>query len=74
MSYLDDLHACATHLAGLVVLHETIHDLDTKNLDEVIFILDFEKAYNKVKWSFLQKAWCMEDFDPNWRQRVETLL
>lgn len=65
MSYLDDLHAHATYLAGLILLHETIHDLHTKNLDEVIFILDFEQAYNKFKLSFLEGAWCIEGFDLN---------
>jgi hypothetical protein len=41
-------------LEGVVVLHETIHELHRKNMDGVLFKIDFEKAYDKVKWSFLQ--------------------
>ena len=40
-------------LEGVVVLHETIHELHRKNLSGVIFKIDFEKAYDKVKWNFL---------------------
>lgn len=34
---------------GMVVLHETVHELHPKKLDGVIFKVDFEKAYDKVK-------------------------
>jgi hypothetical protein len=37
-----------------VVLHETIHELHKRKNDGVILKLDFEKAYDKVKWHFLQ--------------------
>jgi len=40
-------------MEGVVILHETIHELHTKKSDGVIFKIDFEKAYDKVKWSFL---------------------
>jgi hypothetical protein len=43
-------------LEGVVVLHETIHELHRKKMDDVIFKIDFEKAYDKVKWPFLQQA------------------
>jgi hypothetical protein len=36
-------------LEGVVVLHETIHELHRKKLDGVLLKLDFEKAYDKVK-------------------------
>jgi hypothetical protein len=38
---------------GAIVLHETIHEMHRKKLDGVILKLDFEKAYEKVNWSFL---------------------
>ena len=41
-------------LEGVVVLHETLHKVHMKKLDGVIFKVDFEKAYDKVKWPFLQ--------------------
>ena len=37
-------------LEGVVVLHESIHELHTKKLDGVLFKIDFEKAYDKVNF------------------------
>jgi hypothetical protein len=37
-------------LEGVVILHEIIHELHTKKMDGVLFKIDFEKAYDKVKW------------------------
>jgi hypothetical protein len=36
-------------LEGVVVLHETIHELHRRKLDGVLLKIDFEKAYDKVK-------------------------
>ena len=36
-------------LEGVMVLHETLHEIHTKKLDGVVFKVDFEKAYDKVK-------------------------
>jgi hypothetical protein len=36
-------------LEGVVILHETIHELHNKKMDGVLFKIDFEKAYDKVK-------------------------
>ena len=44
-----------TFLAGrnimevAIVLHETLQELHTKKQDGIIFKIDFEKAYDKVK-------------------------
>jgi hypothetical protein len=53
-------------LEGVVILHETIHELHRKKMDGVLLKLDFEKAYDKIKWSFLQQALRMKGFDPKW--------
>jgi hypothetical protein len=38
-----------THiLEGVLILHETIHELHMKKMDGVLFKIDFEKAYDKV--------------------------
>jgi hypothetical protein len=41
-------------LEGVVVLHEIIHELHRKKMGGVLFKIDFKKAYDKVKWTFLQ--------------------
>jgi hypothetical protein len=39
-------------MEGIVTLHETIHELHRKKQDGMILKLDFEKAYDKLKWPF----------------------
>jgi hypothetical protein len=53
-------------LEGVIILHESIQKLQRKKLDGVILKLDFEKAYYKVKWNFLQQAMRMKGFSPSW--------
>jgi hypothetical protein len=36
-------------LEGVVILHETMHELHCKKQSGVIFKMDFKKAYDKVK-------------------------
>jgi hypothetical protein len=36
-------------LEGVVILHETIHELRRKKMDGVLLKIDSEKAYDKVK-------------------------
>ena len=43
-------------LEGVVILHETIHELHRKKMSGVVLKLDFEKAYDKVNWVFVQQA------------------
>ena len=57
-------------LEGVVVLHEMLHEIHSKKLDGVIFKVNFEKAYDKVKWPFLQQAMRMKGFSEAWRNKV----
>ena len=61
-------------IEGVVILHETIHELHTKKSDGVIFKIDFEKAYDKVKWPFLQQTLRMKGFSPKWCRWVEGMV
>jgi hypothetical protein len=61
-------------LEGVVILHETIHELHRKNQDGVIFKIDFEKAYDKVKWSFMFETLWMKGFSLKWIKWVETFF
>jgi hypothetical protein len=60
-------------LEGVVILHETIHELHRKKIDWVLLKLDFEKAYDKVKWSFLQQSLHIKGFDPKWCKWIKNL-
>jgi hypothetical protein len=53
-------------LKGVVVLHETIHEIPRYKMDGVQFKIDFEKAYDKVSWSFLQQSLSMKGFPHLW--------
>jgi hypothetical protein len=59
---------------GVVILHETIHELHTKKSNGVIFKIDFEKAYDKVKWSFLQQTLRMKGFSPKWCRWIHNMV
>jgi hypothetical protein len=61
-------------MEGVVIFHETIHELNTKKLNGVILKLDFEKAYDKVKWSFLQQTLRMKGFCPRWCTWIENFI
>jgi hypothetical protein len=59
-AFMPDRHI----LEEVVILHETIHELHSKKLDGVLFKIDFEKAYDKVKCSFVQQALRIKGFAP----------
>jgi hypothetical protein len=61
-------------LDGVVVLHEAVHELHSKKLSGIILKLDFEKAYDKVKWSFLQQTLKMKGFSEEWRALVHNFV
>jgi hypothetical protein len=61
-------------LEGVLLLHETIHELHHKKLDGVLLKIDFEKAYDKVNWSFLQQAMSMKSFHPKWCQWIHEFV
>jgi hypothetical protein len=61
-------------LDGVVTLHETVHELHTKKLNGVILKLDFEKAYDKVKWSFLDQTLRMKGFSVEWRALINSFV
>jgi hypothetical protein len=61
-------------MEGVVILHETIHEMHSKKLDGVILKLDFEKAYDKVNWSFLQQTLRTKGFAPLWCKWVEQIV
>jgi hypothetical protein len=61
-------------LDGAVTLHETVHELHSKKLNGVILKLDFEKVYDKVKWSFLQQTLRMKGFSVEWHALINSFM
>jgi hypothetical protein len=47
---------------GVIMLHETIHEIHKKKMSGIIVKLDFEKAYDKVNWNFLQQTLRVKGF------------
>jgi hypothetical protein len=62
------------YLRGVVVLHETIHELKRKKQNDLILKLDFEKVYGKVNWNFLQQVLRMRGFPRLWCQWIEKVV
>jgi hypothetical protein len=61
-------------LDGVITLHETVHEMHQKKMNGVILKIDFEKAYDKVKWSFLQKTLRMKGFSDEWRVVINNFI
>ena len=43
-------------LEGVSVLHEVVHEIQKTKATGIILKLDFEKAYDKVQWTFLREV------------------
>jgi hypothetical protein len=62
-------------MEGVVVLHETIHELHRKKQSGVIFKIDFEKkACDKVKWSFIQQTLRMKGCYNTWCEWIDFIM
>jgi hypothetical protein len=61
-------------MEGVVILHETIHELHKKKLNGVIFKIDFENAYDKAKCPFVRQVLEMKGFSNKWCQWVDSII
>ena len=53
-------------MSRIMVLHEILHETKRKKQVGVILKLDFEKAYDKVKWGFLFECLAARGFCEKW--------
>ena len=53
-------------LEGVVVLHEVLHELKRSKRRGLILKIDFEKAYDRVRWDFLEEILVGRGFPPLW--------
>ncbi|WVZ66350.1 hypothetical protein U9M48_015586, partial [Paspalum notatum var. saurae] len=61
-------------LEGVVILHETLYELRKKKLNGVVLKLDFEKAYDKVDWDFLQQTLRVKGFSNKWCDWIKKVV
>jgi hypothetical protein len=61
-------------IEGVLILHETIHELRRKKTKWAHSQTRFQKAYDKINWSFLQQALRMKDFTPQQRKWIECIV
>jgi hypothetical protein len=61
-------------LEGVVILHEVIHEFKRSSSKGVLFKINFEKAYCKVRWSFVQQVLEEKGFPRSWvHQAMNTI-
>uniref|UniRef100_A0A8I6WIN8 Reverse transcriptase domain-containing protein n=1 Tax=Hordeum vulgare subsp. vulgare TaxID=112509 RepID=A0A8I6WIN8_HORVV len=51
---------------GILALHEIVHEVASKALKGVFLKLDFQKAYDRLDWSFLRLVMERRGFDDKW--------
>ncbi|KAL6640643.1 hypothetical protein ACP70R_021766 [Stipagrostis hirtigluma subsp. patula] len=61
-------------LDGVVILHEVIHELHRTHKPGIVLKLDFEKAYDKVHWSFILEVLKRKNFGDRWIKWIEAVL
>jgi hypothetical protein len=61
-------------MEGVIVLHKTIHEMHRKKQDGVILKIDFENAYDKINWSFVQQTVRMKGFSPTWCKWIASFM
>jgi hypothetical protein len=59
---------------GPLALHEIIHEIKSKKLSAILLKLDFEKAYDRVNWQFLQEVLLRKGFEPAYAHRIMQLV
>jgi hypothetical protein len=58
----------------VVTLHETNHEMHRKKKNGIILKLDFEIAYDKVKWPFMQQVLGMKCFYSTWCSWIQQVV
>jgi hypothetical protein len=61
-------------LESVVAEHEIIHEVYKRKDAGVILKLDYEKAYDRVSWSFLEDMLSSRGFSPKWISWIRSLV
>ena len=57
-------------MEGVAILHEVLNDLHVRKALGVLFKIDFEKAFDKIKWPFLLQVLEMKGFPCKINDRI----
>ena len=61
-------------LESVVAAHEIIHEVHRSKDSEVILKLDYENAYDRVSWSFLEDMLKSRNFGPIWVSWIKQIV
>jgi hypothetical protein len=61
-------------LEGVVTLHEVLYELKRTKNQGVLFKINFEKAYDKVKWNFVREVMERKGFPPSWIEQTMSTI
>jgi hypothetical protein len=61
-------------MSNILALHEVLYDTKGRSKTRVMLKLDFEKAYEKVHWSFLMRCLKKRGFGEKWCSWIESVL
>jgi Reverse transcriptase (RNA-dependent DNA polymerase) len=61
-------------LDNVLAAHEIIHFVKTTKQQDIILKVDFEKAYDKVSWTFLKDLLISRGFGMMWANWIENML
>ncbi|KAE8771439.1 hypothetical protein D1007_56674 [Hordeum vulgare] len=59
---------------GILALHEIFHEVASKGLKGVFLKLNFQKAYDRLDWSFLRPVMQRRGFDERWCSCIMQLV
>jgi hypothetical protein len=61
-------------MSGIMVPHEVLHETKRSNISGIILKLDFEKAYDKICWSFLLESLKIRGFSEKWCEWIKQVV
>ena len=61
-------------MESVVCAHEILHEVKKSNKPGLVLKLDYEKAYDRVSWEFIEEMLKSRGFGPIWVRMVMSAL